>query len=61
LRDAYAATGRGIGRSFNRDAIYVRIDHMFCSSSLRPYDAHIDRQATASDHYPLVCHFVCRR
>ncbi|MCI5757436.1 MAG: endonuclease/exonuclease/phosphatase family protein, partial [Alloprevotella sp.] len=47
LRDAYAATGRGIGRSFNRDAIYVRIDHMFCSSSLRPYDAHIDRQATA--------------
>lgn len=54
LTDAYAASGNGPGRSFARDAIYVRIDHLFCSSAYRPYGARIDRSLTRSDHYPLI-------
>ncbi len=55
--DAYVATGFGVGRSFNRDAIFVRIDNMFCSSDLRPYGAHVDKNIVVSDHYPLYCNF----
>ena len=57
LTDAYEATGQGVGRSFNRDAIYVRIDNMMCSPDLRPYGARVDNSITASDHYPLYAHF----
>ena len=57
LIDAYEATGQGVGRSFNRDAIYVRIDNMMCSPDLRPYGARVDNSITASDHYPLYAHF----
>ena len=54
LTDAFGATGNGTGRSFNRDGIYVRIDHMFCSNDWKPYGFHIDQSITSSDHYPLV-------
>lgn len=58
LTDAYAATGRGPGRSFNRDAIFVRIDHILMSSRLRPYACRIDNTFRHSDHYPAVCYFT---
>lgn len=58
LTDAYAATGRGPGRSFNRDAIFVRIDHILMSSHLRPYACRIDHTFRHSDHYPAVCYFT---
>lgn len=54
LTDAYRATACGIGRSFNRDAIYVRIDHAFCSSHFKPYAFTIDPSVPFSDHYPMV-------
>lgn len=54
LTDAYRAAGSGIGRSFNKDAMYVRIDHQFCSKSLRPVRARIDCTPKWSDHYPIV-------
>lgn len=57
LTDAYVATGQGVGRSFNRDAIFVRIDNMFCSPDLRPYGACVDKNIVVSDHYPLYCNF----
>lgn len=57
LTDAYVATGQGVGRSFNRDAIFVRIDNMFCSPDLRPYGACVDKSIAVSDHYPLYCNF----
>lgn len=57
LTDAYVATGQGVGRSFNRDAIFVRIDNMFCSPDLRPYGACVDKSIVVSDHYPLYCNF----
>ncbi len=56
LTDAYVATGRGIGRSFNRDAIYVRIDNIMCSDDWKPYACHIDHSFKGSDHYPIVAY-----
>lgn len=54
LNDAYRMAGNGMGRSFNKDAIAVRIDHQFCSDDLVPLQAKIDNTAPWSDHYPLV-------
>ena len=54
LTDMYSATSNGIGRSFNRDAIFVRIDHMFCSDHWKPYSCRIDNTTNASDHYPII-------
>ena len=54
LTDAYRATGNGIGRSFNKDAIYVRIDNIFCSSHFKPYAMRVDNSVPFSDHYPIV-------
>ena len=55
LTDAYRATGNGLGRSFNRDAIVVRIDNIFCSDHWRPFSCKVDATTTASDHYPVSC------
>lgn len=57
LTDAYVATANGIGRSFNRDAIYVRIDNMFCSPDWKPYDCQVDASIKESDHYPIISSF----
>jgi len=56
LVSAFRATGNGLGRSFNRDAIIVRIDHVFCSSHWKPFDARIDDTVFYSDHFPLTCY-----
>lgn len=53
LTDAYRATGNGIGRSFHQDAIYVRIDHMFCSESFKPFATRVMNEVPFSDHYPV--------
>lgn len=53
LTDAYQACGTGIGRSFYRDAIYVRIDHIFCSQHFRPVSCHVESGYTVADHCPL--------
>lgn len=57
LTDAYVTTANGIGRSFNRDAIYVRIDNMFCSPDWKPYDCQVDASIKESDHYPIISSF----
>ena len=54
LTDCYRATANGIGRSFNRDAIYVRIDNMFCSSHFKPFAVKVDPSVPFSDHYPII-------
>ena len=56
MTDAYRATANGIGRTFNRNAMYVRIDHIFCSEEWKPYACTVDRAAEASDHYPISCY-----
>ena len=61
LDDAYEQTGNGVGRSFNRDAIYVRIDHLFVSPEWRVFSCQVDRSSgSLSDHYPIVCHIKRR-
>lgn len=54
LTDCYKAAGNGIGRSFNKDAIYVRIDNIFCSSHYKPYTTRVDNSVPFSDHYPII-------
>lgn len=54
LNDAFRMAGNGMGRSFNKDAILVRIDHQFCSDHLRPIRAEVDNTSLWSDHYPLI-------
>ena len=53
LTDAYRATGNGIGRSFHKDAIYVRIDNIFCSDHWKPFAAMVENSVDFSDHYPV--------
>ena len=55
LTNCYRESGNGLGWTFCRDAIRVRIDHVFCSSELTPLRSKIDKSVTASDHYPLLC------
>ena len=54
LTDAFKTAGNGLGRSFNKDAIIVRIDNIFCSSHWIPQYTYIDNQVNYSDHYPIV-------
>lgn len=54
LTDCYAAAGTGIGRSFNKYRMVVRIDHLFCSPHYTPTTAVVDDTAKHSDHYPLL-------
>ena len=54
LTDALRATSNGIGRSFNRNAIYVRIDNAFCSKHFKPYAFRVDNSVPFSDHYPVI-------
>lgn len=55
LHDCFVETGRGIGLSYNQRAFSFRIDHVFCSSDITPYECFVDSKMDASDHYPVVC------
>jgi len=55
LTDCYKETGRGIGLSYNQKAFSLRIDHIFCSQQLQPYNCKVDDKMDASDHYPILC------
>lgn len=60
LKDCYAATATGFGRSFNANSMLVRIDFMFCSSHFKPHACRIDQNVLLSDHYPISCAFERR-
>lgn len=55
LTDCFVSTGRGIGLSYNQKAFSFRIDHIFCSKDIQPYNCQIDNKMDASDHYPVLC------
>lgn len=55
LIDCFVSTGRGIGLSYNQKAFSFRIDHVFCSKDIQPYNCRIDNNMDASDHYPVLC------
>ena len=56
LNDVYRATGNGIGRTFNKDAIYVRIDNIFCSDHWKPFAAMVENAVDYSDHYAITAY-----
>ncbi len=60
LTDAFVASGKGFGRTFNRDAIFVRIDYIMCSDYWLPCACYIDKSIEASDHYPVTAFFERR-
>lgn len=53
--DCYVAAGCGPGYSYDRNRMYVRIDHIFCSKDWRCYHCVVDRKVQLSDHYPVIC------
>ena len=61
LTDCYRATGNGIGRTFCRDAIVVRIDHIFCSQQFEPLCCRVVPIETFSDHYPMLTTLIRRK
>lgn len=51
LADAFVESGNGLGRTFNRYAMVVRIDHILYSTNhWKPYEAHIIDRPDRSDH-----------
>ena len=56
LQDAFVETGNGLGVSYNKDRLYVRIDHILVSKNLKVYDCTVDNSIQASDHYPVWCY-----
>ena len=55
LTDCFCETGRGVVLSYNQKAFSFRIDHIFCSQHLQPYNCKVDDEMDASDHYPILC------
>lgn len=58
LTDCFRESGYGVGFTFNEQMMFFRIDHLFCSPSLRPLRTYIDKSITYSDHYPVITEFA---
>lgn len=58
LEDAHTQAGQGVDRSYNRNAIFVRIDQMFYSPDRwKPYGCRVESRPELSDHNPMICFF----
>ena len=57
FNDAFRAAGNGISRTFNRDAMYVRIDHLLADPQFEAVEAHVDNKVYLSDHFPVIATF----
>ncbi len=55
LNDCFVESGRGVGVSFNRSRLYVRIDYILSSSDWQSYNCQVDNKIKISDHYPVFC------
>ncbi|MBO7068061.1 MAG: endonuclease/exonuclease/phosphatase family protein [Bacteroidaceae bacterium] len=56
LNCAFRETGRGVGFTYKRSGIYVRIDHIFASDDWKCLKCYVDDGITASDHFPVVAY-----
>jgi len=54
MYDTYGKTGSGIGYTYHEHHLYYRIDHIFCSRSMKPVRTWVDRGQKDSDHYPIL-------
>ncbi len=55
LNDAFTRSGNGVGYSYNRSAMYFRIDNILYSPDFKAYGARVDQSIKESDHYPIFC------
>ena len=55
LTDAFSASGRGMGISYNENFFWFRIDHILCSPNIKPYNCTVEH-VDYSDHYPMWCY-----
>lgn len=55
LTDAFVASGRGLGTTYNQNLFLFRIDNILHSSNITPYNCTIDH-VKYSDHYPMWCY-----
>ena len=55
LQDAFVESGNGLGISYNRDRLYIRIDHILTSKNLKVFECKVDDSIKASDHNPIWC------
>ena len=61
LTDCYRKAGYGIGRTFCRNNIIVRIDHIFCSPDWEPTLCRVLPVETYSDHYPIIAKLIRKK
>lgn len=54
LSDAFRMAGNGLGRSFNKNAMIVRIDHVLCSDGFKAYGFEVGPNLGVSDHNPVM-------
>lgn len=54
LKNCFRESGRGLGLTYSRPGIRVRIDHIFVSDDWESYRARIVRKYPSSDHFPIV-------
>ena len=47
-------SGNGLGRTFNKNAMIVRIDHVLCSDRFKAYGFEVDSSVGISDHNPVL-------
>jgi endonuclease/exonuclease/phosphatase family metal-dependent hydrolase len=53
LTDAFIASGRGLGITYNKNFFWFRIDHILHSPNITPYNCTVDNKIKSSDHYPV--------
>jgi len=54
LTDAFMASGKGFGASYNQNKYYFRIDNILNSKNITPYNCTVGNKKY-SDHYPMWC------
>lgn len=55
LKDAFVASGKGMGTTYNQNLFWFRIDNILHSSNITSYNCTVDR-VKYSDHYPMWCY-----
>ncbi|MDH6359208.1 endonuclease/exonuclease/phosphatase family protein [Parabacteroides sp. PF5-9] len=55
LIDAFAASGRGMGATYNQNFFWFRIDNILHSSNMQSFNCKVDK-VKYSDHYPVWCY-----
>lgn len=60
LNDAYVDKGRGPGISYNKNRLWVRIDHIMPCDHLETTRCAVIHKTKNSDHYPIVANILLK-